>query len=67
MGKVVVMNHPLIAHKIGIIRNRSTNDAGIVYANHHRYILAIMSNAPGIMNILEPLVSAIDEAHNRMY
>ncbi len=47
--------------------SRSANDAGIVYANNHRYALAIMTNAPGTLNLLEPLVSAINEAHNRMY
>lgn len=47
--------------------SRSANDAGIVYANNHRYVVSIMSNAPGTHELLQPLVSAIDEAHNRMY
>lgn len=45
---------------------RAANDAGIVWANGKPYIVAIMSNSPGNMRVLDSLVLAIDNAHNEM-
>ncbi|MCL1798334.1 MAG: serine hydrolase [Eggerthellaceae bacterium] len=44
----------------------AANDAGIVWAQGRPYIVAIMSNSPGNMRVLDQLVLAIDGAHNEM-
>ena len=44
----------------------AANDAGIVWANGRPYIVAIMSNSPGNVRVLDQVVLAIDGAHNEM-
>jgi hypothetical protein len=44
----------------------ATNDAGIVYAGDHPYLVVILTNAPARFDDTRPLVRAIDQAHREM-
>lgn len=45
---------------------RAANDAGIVYADSGTYVVAILSNVPADLTRIEPLVAALDRAHDEM-
>lgn len=44
----------------------ASNDAGIVYAENGPYAVAILSNYPSNLAVIEPLVTALDQAHGEM-
>ena len=48
---------------IGYPGYHAANDAGVVYAPNGTYILSIMSDADGKLNLLNPIVSALDRLH----
>jgi hypothetical protein len=45
---------------------RAANDAGIVWGNGGPYLITILTNAPGNVGIMKPLVWSIEKAHNEM-
>ena len=51
---------------IGDEEYSSTVDAGIIYADGHPYLMVIMSDVPGEMDYLNPLVLALEEIHSTM-
>ncbi|MCL2807321.1 MAG: hypothetical protein FWD27_04040 [Coriobacteriia bacterium] len=51
---------------IGMNGLRSASDAGVVWAHGRPYLVAIMSDSPGNMRVLDSLVIAIHTAHKEM-
>ena len=44
----------------------STNDAGIVYAGNHPYLLSVLSTAPVRLDLTQSLVHCLDTIHQEM-
>lgn len=44
----------------------ATNDASIVYAGDDPYLVAVLSNAPECLDLMRPMVRALDAVHADM-
>jgi hypothetical protein len=64
LGKYHYMNTK--AGWIGEADLRAASDAGIVWGDGGPYLITIMTNAPGNINILKPLIWSIERAHDEM-
>lgn len=70
IGKLLGAQYPTRTKLGGIAGSneyyQAANDAGIVYAGDHPYIMVIMTTASAKFELLEPLILALDEAHGKM-
>ncbi len=70
IGKLLGAKYPTRTKLGGIAGSnnyyQAANDAGIVYAGDNPYIMVIMTTASAKFELLEPLILALDEAHQEM-
>lgn len=70
IGKLLGAKYPTRTKLGGIAGSndfyQAANDAGIVYAGDRPYIMVIMTTASAKFELLEPLILALDEAHQEL-